>query len=405
MRCVKGCKAETKKGIKMKEIILIKNGELTLKGLNRCNFEDILIKNIRRTLRDLGEITVKKAQSTVYIEPKSEDFDFEEALDRVKRVFGIAGFSRACVCEKSMEDIIAKSPAYLKNDLEGIKTFKVEAKRADKRFPLTSPEICREIGGVLLDAYPHLSVDVHNPDLVVYVEIRDYNAYVRGEQIQGAGGLPVGTAGNASILISGGIDSPVAAWTMAKRGLRLNAIHFASPPYTSPRAEQKVRTLLSKVARYSGVINLAVVPFTEIQDQIANNCPEDYFTLIMRRMMMRISERIARDKGSLALITGESLGQVASQTLPALVTTDYVCNMPVLRPLIGMDKEEIVEISRKIDTFETSILPYEDCCTVFTPKHPKTRPTIAECEKAEQGLDIDALIEKAISETEYSYVE
>ena len=251
----------------------------------------------------------------------------------------------------------------------------------------------------------HLSVDVHNPDLVVYVEIRDYNAYVRGEQIQGAGGLPVGTAGNASILISGGIDSPVAAWTMAKRGLRLNAIHFASPPYTSPRAEQKVRTLLSKVARYSGVINLAVVPFTEIQDQIANNCPEDYFTLIMRRMMMRISERIARDKGSLALITGESLGQVASQTLPALVTTDYVCNMPVLRPLIGMDKEEIVEISRKIDTFETSILPYEDCCTVFTPKHPKTRPTIAECEKAEQGLDIDALIEKAISETEYSYVE
>lgn len=405
MRCPDDCKAKTQKGIIMKEIILIKNGELTLKGLNRCNFEDILIKNIRRTLRDLGEITVKKAQSAIYIDPKSEDFDFEEALDRVKRVFGIAGFSRACVCEKSMEDIIEKSPAYLKNDLENIKTFKVEAKRADKRFPLTSPEICREIGGVLLDAYPHLSVDVHNPELVVYVEIRDYNAYVRGEQIQGAGGLPVGTAGNASILISGGIDSPVAAWTMAKRGLRLNAIHFASPPYTSPRAEQKVRTLLSKVAVFSGVINLAVVPFTEIQDQIAEHCPEDYFTLIMRRMMMRISERIAREKGSLALITGESLGQVASQTLHALVTTDYVCNMPVLRPLIGMDKEEIVEISRKIDTFETSILPYEDCCTVFTPKHPKTRPTLEECEKAEQNLDIDALIEKAISETEYSYVE
>lgn len=389
----------------MKEIILIKNGELTLKGLNRCNFEDILIKNIRRRLRDLGEINVRKAQSTIYIEPKDDTFDFEEALERVKLIFGIAAFSRACVCEKTMEDIIAKSPIYLENDLKNVKTFKVEAKRADKQFPLTSPEICREIGGVLLGAYPHLKVDVHNPDIIIYVEIRDYNAYVRGEQIQGAGGLPVGTAGNASILISGGIDSPVAAWCMAKRGLRLNAIHFASPPYTSPRAEQKVHTLLSRVARYSGAINLAIVPFTQIQDEIANNCPEEYFTLIMRRMMMRISERIAREKDSLALITGESLGQVASQTLPALVTTDYVCNMPVLRPLIGMDKEEIVEISRKIDTFETSILPYEDCCTVFTPKHPKTRPTLSECEKAEANLQIDALIEKAISETAYSYVD
>ena len=389
----------------MKEIILIKNGELTLKGLNRCNFEDILIKNIRKSIRDLGECSIKKAQSTIFIEPKDESFDFAEALERIKRVFGIAGFSRACVCEKDMSDIIAKSPDYLREDLKNVKTFKVEAKRSDKRFPLTSPEICREIGGVLLSNFPHLSVDVHNPDLVVNVEIRDYNAYVRGEQLQGAGGLPVGTAGNASILISGGIDSPVAAWCMAKRGLRLNAIHFASPPYTSPRAEQKVKTLLSKVARYSGTINLAIVPFTEIQDQIAEHCPEDYFTLIMRRMMMRISQKIAADKGSLALITGESLGQVASQTLPALVTTDYVCDMPVLRPLIGMDKEEIIEISRKIDTFETSILPYEDCCTVFTPKHPKTRPTLQSCEEAEANLKIDELIEKAISETIYTYID
>ena len=389
----------------MKEIILIKNGELTLKGLNRCNFEDILIKNIRKSIRDLGECNIRKAQSTIFIEPKDENFDFNEALERIKRVFGIAGFSRACVCEKSMDDIIAKSPDYLRDDLKKVKTFKVEAKRADKRFPLTSPEICREIGGVLLSHFPHFSVDVHNPDLVVNVEIRDYNAYVRGEQLQGAGGLPVGTAGNASILISGGIDSPVAAWCMAKRGLRLNAIHFASPPYTSPRAEQKVKTLLSKVARYSGTINLAIVPFTEIQDQIAENCPEDYFTLIMRRMMMRISQKLAAKSGSLALITGESLGQVASQTLPALVTTDYVCEMPVLRPLIGMDKEEIIEISRKIDTFETSILPYEDCCTVFTPKHPKTRPTLESCAEAEKGLDVDALVEKAISETIYTYIE
>lgn len=389
----------------MKEIILIKNGELALKGLNRCNFEDILIKNMKRRLRELGEFSIRKAQSTIYLEPQSEDFDFEEALERVSRIFGIAAFSRACVCEKSIEDIVSKSVVYLEESLENAKTFKVEAKRADKRFPLTSPEICRELGGVLLKNFPHLKVDVHNPDKTVFVEIRDYNAYVRAEQLPGAGGLPVGTAGLSSILISGGIDSPVAAWTMAKRGLRLNAIHFASPPYTSPRAEMKVRTLLSKVAKYSGCINLAIVPFTKIQDQIAEHCPEDYFTLIMRRMMMRISERIANDTKSLALITGESLGQVASQTLPALVTTDSVVNMPVLRPLIGMDKEEIVRISRHIDTFETSILPYEDCCTVFTPKHPKTRPTLELCEAAEKNLDIETLIEKAISETQYSYVE
>lgn len=389
----------------MKEIILIKNGELALKGLNRCNFEDTLIKNIKRRLKDLGETEIRKSQSTIYIEPKSEGYDFEEALSRVGRIFGIAGFSRACVCEKTAEDILFRSPEYLKSVMENIKTFKVEAKRADKRFPLTSPEICREVGATLLEKYPHLSVDVHNPDRVVYVEIRDYAAYVRAEQLKGAGGLPVGTAGKASILISGGIDSPVAAWTMAKRGLRLNAIHFASPPYTSPRAELKVRTLLKKVAAYSGTINLAVVPFTEIQDEIGKNCPEDYFTLIMRRMMMRISERLAREAGSLALITGESLGQVASQTLPALVTTDSVVNMPVLRPLIGMDKEEIIKISRNIDTFETSILPYEDCCTVFTPKHPKTRPTLESCLEAEQRLDIERLIEKAVSETLYSYIE
>ncbi len=389
----------------MKEIILIKNGELALKGLNRCNFEDTLIKNIKRRLKELGEAEIRKSQSTIYIEPKSEDYDFEEALERVSRIFGIAGFSRACVCEKSIEDILSRSSEYLKTVMENIKTFKVEAKRADKRFPLTSPEICREVGAVLLEKYPHLNVDVHHPDRVVYVEIRDYAAYIRAEQLKGAGGLPSGTAGTASVLISGGIDSPVAAWTMAKRGLRLNAIHFASPPYTSPRAELKVRTLLKKVAAYSGTINLAVVPFTEIQDEISKNCPEDYFTLIMRRMMMRISEQLARKSGSLALITGESLGQVASQTLPALVTTDSTVNMPVLRPLIGMDKEEIIKISRKIDTFETSILPYEDCCTVFTPKHPKTRPTLDLCAEAEKNLDIRGLTEKAVRETEYSYVE
>lgn len=389
----------------MKEIILIKNGELALKGLNRCTFEDIMIKNIKRRLKDLGKVEIRKAQSAIYIEPKEENFDFEEALERVSLIFGIAAFSRACVCEKNMEDILSKSIEYLADTLKNAKTFKVEAKRSDKKFPLKSPEICRELGGVLLSHFHHLKVDVHNPDVTVNVEIRDFSAYVRAEQIQGAGGLPVGTAGTASILISGGIDSPVAAWTMAKRGLRLNAIHFASPPYTSARAELKVKTLLSKVARYSGSINLAIVPFTDIQDEIANNCPEEYFTLIMRRMMMRIAQKIAKNSGSLALITGESLGQVASQTLPALVTTDIVTNMPVLRPLIGMDKEEIITISRKIDAFETSILPYEDCCTVFTPKHPKTRPTVELCEKAEEGLDIDRLISEAIANTEYTFID
>lgn len=388
----------------MKEIILIKDGELSLKGLNRQNFEDRMIRNIKRRLKPLGEFRVKKAQSTIYIIPESEDFDFGEALKRMATVFGIAGFSRACVCEKSAEDIFGKAPVYLKETLNSVKTFKVEAKRADKSFPLTSPEISRELGGILLKNFHRLKVDVHNPDVVITVEIRDFGAYIRAGQIKGAGGLPVGTSGRAAVLISGGIDSPVAAYLMAKRGLILNAIHFASPPYTSPRAEQKVRDLLSKVAVYSGTIRLAVVPFTEIQEEIGKKCPEDYFTLIMRRMMMRISCIIAQNDECLGLITGESLGQVASQTLPALAATDGVCTMPVMRPLIGMDKEEIITISKKIDAFETSILPYEDCCTVFTPKHPHTRPKAGQCEAAEKNLDIDGLIEKAVKGTEFSYI-
>ncbi len=385
----------------MKEIILIKNGELALKGLNRNVFEHTLIKNLKKALVSLGEINIRNAQSTIYIEPTSDDYDFDEALSRVSKVFGIAAFSRCGVVKKDINDILAATPLYLKETLENIKTFKVEAKRADKTFPLKSPELCAEVGGAILEAFPHLSVDVHSPDEIITVEIRDFAAYIRAGQIKGAGGLPVGTAGKAAILISGGIDSPVAAYTMAKRGLKLDAIHFASPPYTSPRAEQKVKTLLSKVALYSGPINLAVVPFTEIQEEIGKKCPEEYFTLIMRRMMMRIAERVAIHQKCGALITGESLGQVASQTLPALAVTDSVTLMPVLRPLIGNDKEEIVAVSRKIDTFETSCLPYEDCCTVFTPKHPKTRPTIALCEDAEKNLDIENLIEKAIANIEY----
>ena len=389
----------------MKEIILIKDGELSLKGLNRRNFEDKMVATIRRRLKNLGKVSVERAQSTIYIKPQDDDFDFAEALDRMGRIFGIAAFSRACVCNKDINDILAKAPEYLAETLRGIKTFKVEAKRADKAFPLKSPEICREVGGALLRAFPHLRVDVHNPDEIITVEVRDYAAYIRGGQIKGAGGLPVGTAGRAQVLISGGIDSPVAAYTMAKRGLVLNAIHFASPPYTSIRAEQKVRDLLSKVARYSGVIKLAIVPFTEIQEEIGKHCPEDYFTLIMRRMMMRIACRVSEADGCLGLITGESLGQVASQTLPAIAATDEVCNMPVLRPLVGMDKEEIIAISKRIDAFDISILPYEDCCTVFTPKHPHTKPKKGQCEEAEKNLDIEPLIERAIAGIEYSYIE
>ena len=389
----------------MNEVILIKNGELALKGLNRNIFEDTLIKNIKISLKDCGEYNVRKAQSTIYIEPENNQFNFEEALNRVSKVFGIAAFSRARVCEKDMSCILKTAPEYLKDRLNSIKTFKVEAKRADKRFPFTSPEISAQLGGAILSKFHHLKVDVHNPDEIITVEIRDYAAYIRAGQLHGAGGLPVGTAGKASILISGGIDSPVAAYAMAKRGLKLDAIHFASPPYTSPRAEQKVKTLLSKVAVYSGTIKLAVVPFTEIQEKIAQECPEEYFTLIMRRMMMRISEIIAKQNHSAALITGESLGQVASQTLPSIAVTDCVTQLPILRPLIGNDKEEIIAISRKIDTFEISCLPYEDCCTVFTPKHPKTRPTPTLCEEAESPLSIDELIERAVENTIYTYVD
>ncbi len=382
----------------MKEIILIKNGELALKGLNRKNFEDALVKNLKRRLQSFMDFEVTKSQSTIMIEPTSENPDMEAAVDAVSKVFGIAGFSRAAATEKDMQAIVKTAGVYLADTLEMARTFKVEAKRSDKNFPLKSPEICREVGGYLLKKFSHLTVDVHNPDVVVTVEIRDNYAFVRGNQIKGAGGMPVGTAGKAAIMISGGIDSPVAAWCMAKRGLHLSAIHFASPPYTSARAEQKVHELLAKVSEYSGRIDLLVVPFTEIQERIRDKCPEELFTIIMRRMMMRIACELSKKEGCGALITGESLGQVASQTLPALACTDAVATIPVFRPLIGMDKDEIVVISRKIDTFEISIQPYEDCCTVFTPKHPRLKPTLEMVAEAESALDIDELIARAMAD-------
>lgn len=381
----------------MKEVILIKNGELALKGLNRSTFEDILVKNIRRRLKSAGDFDYIKSQSTIIIEPKDENCDFEAAQEAVSRIFGIAGFSRAAAVEKDFDKVIEISGAYLEGALKNAKTFKVESKRSDKKFPLASPEISREMGGHLLSVYPHLKVDVHNPEVTVMVEVRDKYIFLHGTQIKGAGGMPVGTGGKAGILISGGIDSPVAAWMMAKRGIELTAIHFASPPYTSKRAEMKVVTLLEKVAKYSGRMTMFTVPFTEIQEQIKDNCPEELFTLIMGRAMMKAAEKIARKENCQALITGESVGQVASQTIYALACTDAAANMPVFRPLIGMDKDEIIEISRKIDTFETSILPYEDCCTVFTPKHPKTRPNLGDIEKAEQLIPLEELVEKAVN--------
>lgn len=381
----------------MKEIILVKNGELALKGLNRSSFEDILIKNMKRRLHDLGTFEFTKSQSTIMVDPVDDDIDLDDAADIVSRVFGIAALSRACVCEKDFEDIKATALSYLRDELEDAKTFKVEAKRSDKKFPMKSPEICRELGGFLLSKFHNLSVDVHNPDIIVTVEVRDKYAFVRGNNIKGAGGMPTGTSGRAGILISGGIDSPVAAYMMAKRGIELCAIHFASPPYTSELAEMKVMELLKKVARYSGVITTYVVPFTKIQEAIRDLCPEEYFTIIMRRVMMMISEKLAAYQNCSALITGESVGQVASQTMYALACTDCAVNMPVFRPCIGMDKEEIIAISRKIDTFQTSIQPYEDCCTVFTPKHPKTKPHLDDVIKAEANIkNLDELMNEAI---------
>ncbi len=384
----------------MKEIILVKYGEMVLKGLNKKSFEDMLTKNIKRRLKNLGQFKITSAQSTTYITPVDEDIDLDEVVDRVRKIFGIASLCRACVCEKDFSDITEKSLEYLNEVLSNAKTFKVNAKRSDKAFPMKSPEICTELGGILLEKFPNLTVDVKNPEVTVTVEIRDTNAYVHAENLKGAGGLPVGSSGKAMLLLSGGIDSPVAGYMMAKRGVHIAAIHYISPPYTSERARMKVEQLCDKMTAYCGGIAFYCVPFTELQEAIKDNCPEEYFTVIMRRLMMEIAQRIAVNDNCLALITGESVGQVASQTMSAIACTDAVCRMPVFRPLVGMDKTEIIDIARKIDTFETSILPYEDCCTVFTPRHPKVRPNLADIEKAQSAFDFEPLIQKAIKNTE-----
>ncbi len=383
----------------MKEVILVKYGEVALKGLNKSSFEDMLLKNIKRRIGNLGRFTYFRAQSTVRITPEDDTADISAAVERLKKIFGIASICRACVCEKDFDDICAKSFDYLADELENAGTFKVAAKRSDKSFPMDSPAICSELGAAILEKFPHLSVDVNDPDVTVTVEIRDTKAYVHAGAVKGAGGLPVGSSGKALLLLSGGIDSPVAGWMMAKRGVHIAAIHFESPPYTSERAKLKVEELCGKLTDYCGGIALHCVPFTEIQEAIKDNCPEEYFTIIMRRIMMEIAQRIAEKEGYLALITGESVGQVASQTLAAIRCTDAVCRIPVFRPLVGMDKTEIVNIARKIDTFDISTLPYEDCCTVFTPKHPKIRPLLADVEKAQSAFEFESAIDKAVENT------
>lgn len=381
------------------EILLIKNGELALKGLNRHVFEAALAKNLKEALRPVGHFEIRRAQSTIFILPLQEDIDWDEASEKVSKVFGLAAFSRALMVEKDMDVIKSSAKSYFEETLEDAKTFKVESKRADKSFPKKSPEICAEVGEYLLEAFPHLTVDVHNPDVTVVIEIRDFGAYIHAAQLQGAGGMPVGTGGKCGMLISGGIDSPVAAYMMAKRGIRLVGIHFASPPYTSERAEQKVVQLIEEVSEYAGHIDLLIVPFTHIQEEIRDKCPEELFTLVMRRFMMRIANKLAIERNCEALVTGESVGQVASQTIPAIAVTEAVSDLPIFRPLIGMDKEEIITISRKIGTFATSIEPYEDCCTVFTPKHPRTRPRPEMLTAAEENLEIDALVKEAVKGT------
>ena len=384
----------------MKEIFLMKLGEIVLKGANKRQFESKLRQNVRRRMKAYGNFDVYLMQSTLYVEPMDDACDVDGAWEACHSIFGVVSLCRSRACEKNLDAIFNAIEEYLGDDLDCAKSFKVESKRSDKRFPLTSIQLSQEIGGRLAEAHPDVEVDVRRPDYTVYVEVRDLAAYVHGPAEPGAGGLPTGVGGRAMCLLSGGIDSPVAAYMIAKRGVEIECVHFFSYPYTSQLAKDKVVELARLVTKYSGRMTLDVVPFTEIQEAIRDNCPEEFFTLIMRRFMMEISMRIAKDHGCGALITGENLGQVASQTMEAMTVTGAVVDIPVFMPLIGMDKEEIVTIARKIGTLETSILPYEDCCTVFTPKHPKTKPTLGQLLNAERNLDREGLIQRALEGVE-----
>ena len=384
----------------MNEIFLMKLGEIVLKGANKRQFESKLRQNVRRRMRPFGEFNVYIMQSTVYVEPLNDEADVEGAWDACHSIFGVVSLCRCRPCEKNLDAILEAVEAYLGDDLDCAESFKVESKRSDKTFPLTSIGISQEIGGRLAEAHPNCRVDVHKPAYVVHVEVRDLAAYVHGPAEPGAGGLPTGVGGRAMCLLSGGIDSPVAEYMIAKRGVEIESIHFFSYPYTSQLAKDKVIELARLVTRYSGRMTLNIVSFTKIQEEIRDKCPEEYFTLIMRRFMMEISQRIAKEHGCGCLVTGENLGQVASQTMEAMAVTGAVVDLPIFMPLVGMDKEDIVSIARKIGTLDTSILPYEDCCTVFTPKHPKTKPTLGQVLNAEKDLDREALIQEALATVE-----
>ena len=385
----------------MKEIILCKYGEISLKGANRSYFEKMLRDMLKRRTAPYGNFKIYSLQSTVYIEPLDENADVDSAYRVAKNTFGISAINRAIETEKNMTAILETVKTQFMPYIEDAKTFKVEAKRSDKKFPLQSPEICMEVGAAILEACGgRKRVDVHHPDVIVRVEIRDLAAYICAGQERAIGGMPIGSNGKGLLLLSGGIDSPVAGYMIAKRGVRLDAMHFESFPYTSERARIKVLDLAEKLTEFTGEIHVHIISLTHIQEVLRDTCEEDYFTLLLRRFMMRLSERTAEKYGLEALITGESLGQVASQTMQAIGVTNSVVNLPVFRPLIGMDKEEIIRISREIDTFETSILPYEDCCTVFTPRHPRTRPELFKVEREEAKVDVQALEDEAFATLE-----
>jgi thiamine biosynthesis protein ThiI len=380
----------------MNDMILLKQGEIVLKGLNRRAFEQKLLSNVRRRLRAFGEFRSYCVQSTIYVEPENDQCDMDGAYDAMKKVFGIVAVSRAAACEKDKDAIFQMAKTYLAEAMTAAKSFKVETKRSDKGFPLTSIQLSQYVGGLLAEAFPDTTVDVHNPELTVHLEVRDYAAYVHAAPDPGAGGMPVGSNGRVVTLLSGGIDSPVSTYMIAKRGVQVIPVHFFSFPYTSQQAKEKVLELAKILTGYCGRLVVEVVPFTHIQEEIRRCCPEELFTILMRRFMMRIAQNIADWNKCGAIVTGENLGQVASQTMEAMAVTEACCTVPVLRPCIAMDKEEIITVARKIGTFDTSILPYEDCCTVFTPRHPRTKPRLDEVEEAEKALDVEALVQEAV---------
>ncbi len=388
----------------MKELLIVKYGEVMLKGNNRPQFVKALIRNIKAALQGTGDYRIRKGQSMLYIEPNG-DFDLDKAVERLREVFGVLVFHRALEVEKDLDAIQKQAAKYFAEQLNDSRSFKLETRRTDKHFPHRSQEVKNIVGRHIGESFPHLEVDVHNPDVTLYINIRKEWAYMYIDKERGPGGLPVGTGGKAVTLLSGGIDSPLAAWLIARRGVALDAVHFHSYPYTSERSKKKVISLAQQLARYTGKMTLYIFPFTEIQEAIADYCPQDQLTIIMRRMMMKAASRIATRTSSQALVTGESIGQVASQTMESLTVTNAAVDLPVFRPLIGMDKEEIIDFTRQIGTYNISIQPYTDCCTIFVPRHPQTKPRLDKIKESENQVDFNSLIDKGMEHIEEIVIE